>query len=410
VQDSTKALEIEPKDAAAFNIRGYAKMDLAEYVESMADHQRAVELQPKQAENWFGVGAVKERTQDYAGAAAAYTRAQELEPKDGNYWRARGVVRGMAEDYTGARADYEKVLELNPSDPAGFSGRGHIKALTGDFIGGVEDQTTALGLDPKLALAWQRRGYANMMSGNDQQAVKDSTKALELAPVESMTLYNRANASYKLGDSVSAAADYLAVAKLEPADVQAWVWLGNMVVLDGKNKEAVEYYTKAISMDASKTAELLASRGVALCCLGRYAEALADFRNPLLHDSSKLYAPALIWVIQQKSGQPSEAGRGIRSHLDTLKKSGKPLDWVGQIGRFLAGEMPEAEFLAAAAKAEKEKPGNGEMCEANFYAGMKRLESSDKAGAKQLFTSCAAAKLPNWMESRMARVELEALK
>jgi len=59
---------------------------------------------------------------------------------------------------------------------------------------------------------------------------------------------------------------------------------GNMLVNEDRHAEAVEYYTRAISLDAKKTV-YFSNRAVALNSLGEHAKAEADCKYILSRDS-----------------------------------------------------------------------------------------------------------------------------
>ena len=50
IADYDKAIELNPKDAQAYNNRGVAKKMLKQYKEAIADYDKAIELNPKYAE------------------------------------------------------------------------------------------------------------------------------------------------------------------------------------------------------------------------------------------------------------------------------------------------------------------------------------------------------------------------
>ena len=83
-------------------------------------------------------------------------------------------------------------------------------------------------------------------------------------------------------------------------------------------------------------------------------------------------------------------------------------DWVSQIGAFLLAKTPEPEFLAAAKNPDPKKERE-QLCEAWYFAGMKRLLAGDHTGAAEAFHRCVATEVKDFNEYRLAAAELKAL-
>ncbi len=66
------------------------------------------------------------------------------------------------------------------------------------------------------------------------------------------------------------------------------------------------------------------------------------------------------------------------------RKTGKPDDWRSQIAHFLTGQLAEPALFKAAENANKYIE-RGQLCEAWFYVGSKRLIDGDKATATDYF-------------------------
>jgi Flp pilus assembly protein TadD len=79
IEDATRAIAIEPKDASAFNVRGAAYAATDKFNEAIADLNKAIELNPSLP----------------------------------NPYKHRGVAYLKAGNYALARADIEKALALN---------------------------------------------------------------------------------------------------------------------------------------------------------------------------------------------------------------------------------------------------------------------------------------------------------
>jgi len=123
----SKAIELDPKLAAAYNNRGAAFNTLGEYQKAIDDYSKAIELDPK-------------FTQTYNNRGNAY-------------------VVGLGE-YQKAIDDYSKAIELNPKFAQAYSNRGVAYDNLGEYQKAIEDYTKSIELDPKLAATYNNRGHA----------------------------------------------------------------------------------------------------------------------------------------------------------------------------------------------------------------------------------------------------------
>ncbi len=122
-----KAIELNPKFAAADYNRGVARMDSGDYQGAIADYDKAIELNPQSAEAYNNRGNARMASGDQQGAIADYDKVIELNPQDAEAYYNRGVVRSASGDHQGAIADYDKAIELNPQLAEAYNNRGNAK-------------------------------------------------------------------------------------------------------------------------------------------------------------------------------------------------------------------------------------------------------------------------------------------
>jgi tetratricopeptide (TPR) repeat protein len=58
ILDYSKAIELDPKDAATYSSRGIAKSDIQDYQGTISDYSKAIELDPKDAATYYNRGIV----------------------------------------------------------------------------------------------------------------------------------------------------------------------------------------------------------------------------------------------------------------------------------------------------------------------------------------------------------------
>jgi ankyrin repeat protein len=136
-----------------------------------------------------------------------------------------------------------------------------------------------------------------------------------------------------------------------------------------------------------------------------FTNALADFRKSAeLGSDYQDYTYFRIWIIRSRLGEKEAATRELAAYLDHRKISDAN-DWPLQVGRFLAGQSTESNFLATADSPNPQK-AKEQHCEANFYIGSKRLVEGDKLGAIDFFQKCKDSNLTDFEEYQSATSEL----
>ncbi len=259
---------------------GSAKYYQEDYTGAVADFTRAIELDPNYAVAYNNRGAAKDELKDYIGAIEDCNKAIELDPNYAMAYNNRGLAKAGLQDYRGAMADYTQAIELDPKLALAYNNRGNAKYELKDYMGAMADYTQAIELDPKLALAYYNRGNAKYELKDYTDAIADYTQAIALNPNYALAYYNRGNAKYELKDYTGAIADYTETIGLNPNYVLAYI-------NRGLAKAGLQDYTGAIA-DYIKAVELdpkLALAYYNLCCVyslkGETAAALKQLRRAL---------------------------------------------------------------------------------------------------------------------------------
>ena len=108
----TKAIELDPTLAEAYNNRGNVKDDRGQPAAALADFDRAIELDPTLAVAYFNRGNVKRSLGRHDAAFADYDQAIELNPTLADAYYNRGNTKRSLGRISEARADYQQALVL----------------------------------------------------------------------------------------------------------------------------------------------------------------------------------------------------------------------------------------------------------------------------------------------------------
>jgi tetratricopeptide (TPR) repeat protein len=130
--------------------RGIEKGKEGDLDGAMADFNHAIELNPKDDAAYYNRAQAKRLKKDTAGAIADYTRAIELGSKNPAAYNNRGNERAENNDPDGAIADYTRAIELKPNYARAYYNRAIAKKEKGDASGAAADFKRARQLDPEL--------------------------------------------------------------------------------------------------------------------------------------------------------------------------------------------------------------------------------------------------------------------
>jgi len=89
--DCDKALQIEPRSAAALDSRGFVLMRLGRWKDSIADYDKALSIRGDSAPSLFGRALAKAGAGDKAGASEDFAAARKLDPRIDEDYEAYGL-------------------------------------------------------------------------------------------------------------------------------------------------------------------------------------------------------------------------------------------------------------------------------------------------------------------------------
>jgi len=255
-----KAIDADPKYAAAYSVRGWAYYKIGDYQSALKDYGRALDLKPNflsalanRSETLWGMrqydkalvhaNRAIELAPDYARAyvvrALIYlymrdnvnaiencNKAIELNPKSAYAYLYRGSAYRDIGRYEEAFKDYQKSIEINSANPNVYSSRGHAYFLLKKYDDALRDINKALELnqntvtplhDPALAL--YRRGLVYNQLKDYEGAIQDFSKVIEIKKDNATAYYHRAYSYKQIGKADESASDLNKAAQL--GDVRA---------------------------------------------------------------------------------------------------------------------------------------------------------------------------------------------
>ncbi len=211
-----------------------------------------------------------------------------------------------------ALAAYNKVVESFPESPLSYNNRGMFLQRQGKYDEAVADFTRAVERDPNYFYSYTNRGFTLLQMDNAAAAQGDFTQSLKLNPQQAFVYNLRGLAKLAQGDLTGAIQDQRAAVEMNPKDPVARGDLGFLLSFNDDFAAALPEFDAALQLDP-QFRYLSPWRIVALQRVGKtndlreqYAESLKkDLEAARLGRSSRRLSAR-----QRNRSEPS--GRGER--------------------------------------------------------------------------------------------------
>jgi tetratricopeptide (TPR) repeat protein len=135
----TKAIELKPDYAGAYNNRGMARLDLMEMDSALADFDRAIELDPGDPGWYLNRGVVLGRLRRDDEALADLSEALRLRPEYPEAYSNRALVHVRRGNDLLASNDFDRAVELKPGFENALYERAQLKERLKNYRGAIAD-------------------------------------------------------------------------------------------------------------------------------------------------------------------------------------------------------------------------------------------------------------------------------
>ncbi len=254
----------------------------------------ALGLTPARAEDadWRDCAQQQDRDQEIRGCSRILARgeAETSENRAIAYYN-RGLAYYAKGDNDRAIADYDQAIRLNPKDADAYSGRGDAYATKGDMDRAIADFDQAIRLNPNFTDAYSTRGAAYFYKRDLHRAIADFDQAIRLNPKDASNYSDRAEARARKGDLDGALADCDAALRLDPKDVGAYIYRAYALGKKGQLARAFAAIAEAFKLDP-KNSDAFLYRGELHLLNGNAKLALEDFEAALAEKPYNSFALA----------------------------------------------------------------------------------------------------------------------
>jgi tetratricopeptide (TPR) repeat protein len=257
-------------------------------------------------------------------------------------------------DFSRARDAYDIRVSRRPEDLELLTLRADSAYEARRWRDAISDYSKVIERDPKMALAYERRARAYGDTGDFAAGLADAQTALKLDSHSRNARFFRAYLNRALGDYEAALKDYNE--------------------LTGDKDDG--------------TANL--QRALVYFCMGKYAEAEADFRKYLESHSSDVWIHNWVHVVRAK--------RGLADDPAYTALAASPLDRLSryEIANMFRGKTPFQEVSARmmASRSDPAQKANW-PCGSGFFLGEYKLEHGDPVAAKTYLEEVVSLNCPD---------------
>jgi lipoprotein NlpI len=201
-----------------------------------------------------------------------------------------------------------------------------------------------------------------------------------------------------------ALADYNRALELRPRLTEALAQRGAIKQHKGQNLAAMRDYDQALEINPGM-AQIYLSKGQAHSTLHQWAEALKDFRKYCEKSTGQVdYAEINIWMCRSRQND----GEAASEELTTYFKS-HPGTWAARVAECLAGKLTREALIKEAQATSDDTKKMQQLCEAYYYAGVKKLLGGDTESAREDFKRCVSTEVEDFVEYDYAQEELKRM-
>jgi tetratricopeptide (TPR) repeat protein len=349
-----RALELEPKSAAAIANRGGALFDNGQTDAAMADFDKALEIDPRQVVAHLGRGRFLSMKGRYAEAIQAYSQALEISPNFVNALVSRGQAYGMLKRYQDAAADFDKALQVDPKSKWAIVERGTLHLEQHQLDAAAADFDKALEIDPKFAKAIINRGAVWSDLGRFDEAARMYGRAVALNPQDPLALRGRGVSYFGMKDYPKAIADFTEAVRLQPNDPGAYDRRATALFESGDSAGALADLDKCLTLK-SGSGECQFRRGIILSDMKRPADA----RKAL--DASLAAEPSVDAYLARAQLRPPEERQQAVADAEAAAKlaptSPAPHMVLAQLRKAAGDSSGELSALDDAVRLDPDNPG-----------------------------------------------------
>jgi predicted CXXCH cytochrome family protein len=209
------ATKLQPEDAAAWGLLGWALWQQDKTSEAKSDLEKAIELDPDAPDPHNYLASLLMASGDAPGAEKQFRDALTIDPGVAPWQSNLGLLLASRGRMAEGAEHFERAIRLDPAYLPGRLNYARVLATQNNFDAAEQQVNAALALDPKLAPARQLLGSILSARGDSAGAIRELKIAVTLNPNDGRAHYELAVALGQSGDSAGAI-EHFTIAARDP--------------------------------------------------------------------------------------------------------------------------------------------------------------------------------------------------
>jgi len=266
--------------ASIYYWQGNVRSDQKNNEKAIADYTKAINFNPKFAAAYNNRGSTYSGSGNKQKAIDDFNKAIEINPKYSTAYNNRGFSYFNLGNKQKAIDDLTEAIRFNFKDANLYNNRGNFYYALNQNQKAIDDFNEAIRINSKYAYAYINRGLAYSHLGNKRKAIDDFNKAIEINPSLADAYNSRGTIQYDQGKIREALEDYNQAIRIDPQNVSAHTNRGLFYSSQRKFKEAIDDFNEALKINP-KFFAAHHNRGLAYFDQNKFKEAIDDFTNAI---------------------------------------------------------------------------------------------------------------------------------
>jgi tetratricopeptide (TPR) repeat protein len=318
IQQFTKAIELQPNSATAYDTLGTALNRFAEFDLARKAFEQAITLDPNFAQAHLNLAMSLAQVSDSAGATEQLQTAIRLQPSSSVAASAHYLLAKILADQDGQRAmdELTAATRIEPRKQEAWLELGRLKGASNDEAGALTALKRAVACDPHDPESQYELGSEYLTQGDARQAVLHLEMARKSMPKVTVAVLYKLDRALRKQGSITEAQRVREEAKtLLAQDIQANQDLFRAqnlnqegLALEGRGEvaRALEDYHSALELNPQQNGFRL-NYALALCRLNRWRQGIDELNQILESDPGNIEARRALYIAQDKARQASSS-------------------------------------------------------------------------------------------------------